>query len=107
MQTRTVTSVPPPHDLSERARRLAERVAARRQAGCYSMGVTSQLLRAVEPLETTAPPRVSVVIPCLNEAENIEACVASAFAVLSEHDIHGEVIVADNGSDDGSPELAA
>jgi len=49
---------------------------------------------------------VSVVIPCLNEAENIETCVARALAVLDEHDIPGEVVVADNGSEDGSPELA-
>src|SRR5690348_4082610 len=51
-------------------------------------------------------PRVSVVIPCLNEAENIEECVGRAFAVLSEHGIDGEVLVVDNGSDDGSAELA-
>ena len=49
---------------------------------------------------------VSVVIPCLNEAENIETCVSRALAVLAEHDIPGEVVVADNASDDGSPELA-
>jgi hypothetical protein len=55
----------------------------------------------------TSPPKVSVVIPCLNEAENIEACVRRAVAVLAEHDIPGEVIVADNASEDGSPELAA
>src|SRR5581483_8941091 len=52
-------------------------------------------------------PLVSVVIPCLNEAENIVQCVTSAYRVLDEHRIHGEVIVADNGSDDGSPVLAA
>jgi glycosyltransferase involved in cell wall biosynthesis len=50
---------------------------------------------------------VSVVIPCLNEAENIEICVTRALAVLEEHDIPGEVVVADNASEDGSPELAA
>jgi hypothetical protein len=50
---------------------------------------------------------VSVVIPCLNEAENIETCVTRALAVLAEHDIPGEVVVADNASEDGSPELAA
>ena len=50
---------------------------------------------------------VSVVIPCLNEAESIETCVASALKVLEEHAIVGEVIVADNDSDDGSPLLAA
>jgi glycosyltransferase involved in cell wall biosynthesis len=54
----------------------------------------------------TDTPRVSVVIPCLNEAENIVACVTRARAVLAESGISGEVIVADNASDDGSPELA-
>jgi glycosyltransferase involved in cell wall biosynthesis len=49
---------------------------------------------------------VSVVIPCLNEAENIEECVVRAKAVLDEHDISGEVIVADNDSEDGSAALA-
>jgi hypothetical protein len=51
-------------------------------------------------------PRVSVVIPCLNEAENIQECVTRAKRVLDEAGIAGEVIVADNASDDGSPELA-
>jgi Glycosyl transferase family 2 len=49
---------------------------------------------------------VSVVIPCLNEAPTIDRCVRSALAVLEEAQIPGEVIVADNGSTDGSPELA-
>ena len=50
---------------------------------------------------------VSVVIPCLNEAETIEECVVSARRVLAENGIAGEVVVADNGSTDGSAELAA
>ena len=50
--------------------------------------------------------RVSVVIPCLNEAGNIEQCVRAAWAALDANDISGEVIVADNGSTDGSAELA-
>jgi glycosyltransferase involved in cell wall biosynthesis len=50
---------------------------------------------------------VSVVIPCLNEAETVERCVHKAHAGLSRLGVAGEVIVADNGSDDGSPELAA
>lgn len=50
--------------------------------------------------------RVSVVIPCLNEAENIEQCVASALGVLERNGIAGEVVVADNASEDGSAELA-
>src|SRR4051794_24357083 len=54
----------------------------------------------------TDRPRVSVVIPCLNEAENIVECVTRARNVLAESGMSGEVIVADNGSDDGSAELA-
>ena len=50
--------------------------------------------------------RVSVVIPCLDEAQSITQCVRAAAAVLAAHGIPGEVIVADNGSQDGSAQLA-
>jgi glycosyltransferase involved in cell wall biosynthesis len=53
------------------------------------------------------PIEVSVVIPCLNEAENIEQCVRSSLQALEDAGLCGEVVVADNDSDDGSPELAA
>ncbi len=49
---------------------------------------------------------VSVVIPCLNEAENIEQCIRAAWDAMHRCGIPGEVIVADNGSEDGSAELA-
>jgi glycosyltransferase involved in cell wall biosynthesis len=49
---------------------------------------------------------VSVVIPCLNEAETIRECVARARAALDAAGVDGEVLVSDNGSADGSPELA-
>jgi glycosyltransferase involved in cell wall biosynthesis len=49
---------------------------------------------------------VSVVIPCLNEAETIAECVTSARATLDEAGLEGEVIVVDNGSTDRSGELA-
>jgi glycosyltransferase involved in cell wall biosynthesis len=52
-------------------------------------------------------PRISIVIPCLNEAENIERCVAAARQGLEAAGIAGEVLVADNGSTDGSGDLAA
>ncbi len=63
-------------------------------------------MRDLAPAQPAASPFVSVVIPCLNEAENIVQCVTRALEVLEEHEISGEVIVADNGSDDGSAELA-
>ena len=49
---------------------------------------------------------VSVVIPCLNEAETIAECVTRARGVLAEAGLEGEVIVVDNGSEDGSGDLA-
>ncbi len=49
---------------------------------------------------------LSIVIPCLNEAETIETVVRKAHATLSALQIAGEVIVADNGSSDGSQRLA-
>ena len=51
-------------------------------------------------------PLVSVVIPCLNEASSIAMCVRKARAAMDRAGFAGEVLVADNGSTDGSPELA-
>jgi glycosyltransferase involved in cell wall biosynthesis len=50
---------------------------------------------------------VTVVIPCLNEEDNIEACVRTAREVMAESEIRGEVLVVDNASEDRSAELAA
>jgi glycosyltransferase involved in cell wall biosynthesis len=52
-------------------------------------------------------PLVSVVLPCLNEAETVARCVEEARAALDNAGLDGEVLVADNGSTDGSRELAA
>jgi glycosyltransferase involved in cell wall biosynthesis len=49
---------------------------------------------------------LSVVMPCLNEAETLATCVEKAQKYLSEHSIQGEVVIADNGSTDGSQEIA-
>lgn len=51
-------------------------------------------------------PEVSVIIPCLNEAESVGFCIDKAYAAFRDLGIRGEVIVADNGSIDGSVELA-
>ncbi|MER6583554.1 glycosyltransferase [Nonomuraea sp. NPDC001023] len=49
---------------------------------------------------------LTVVMPCLNEAETVEVCVRKALACMEEHGIEGEVLIADNGSTDGSQQLA-
>jgi glycosyltransferase involved in cell wall biosynthesis len=56
--------------------------------------------------QAAAPLELSVVIPCLNEADTIAVCVDKALRAIREHGIAAEVIVADNGSTDGSRELA-
>lgn len=50
---------------------------------------------------------LSVVIPCLNEAETLAVCIEKARRAMADAGINGEVIVADNGSTDGSQEIAA
>ena len=49
---------------------------------------------------------LSIVMPCLNEAETVATCVEKAMRFLGENGIAGEVLVADNGSTDGSQSLA-
>ena len=49
---------------------------------------------------------LSIVMPCLNEAETLPKCIEKAWRFLREHSVSGEVIVADNGSTDGSQALA-
>jgi len=70
------------------------------------MSTTENTITAPSAGSVTQRPLVSVVIPCLNEAENIEACVAQARAALERNGIAGEVVVADNASEDDSPRLA-
>jgi glycosyltransferase involved in cell wall biosynthesis len=61
----------------------------------------------------TAKPReaeridVSVVMPCLNESETLAACIGKAREAMERLGLRGEVVVADNGSTDGSQQIAA
>src|SRR5215472_6462594 len=52
-------------------------------------------------------PELSIIMPCLNEAKTVGKCVARAIAYLRCHEIDGEILVADNGSTDGSQAIAA
>jgi glycosyltransferase involved in cell wall biosynthesis len=49
---------------------------------------------------------LSVVMPCLNERATVATCVKKALGAMEQHGIRGEVIVADNGSTDGSQQIA-
>ncbi|GAC1703025.1 MAG: glycosyltransferase [Candidatus Acidiferrum sp.] len=56
--------------------------------------------------DSSSPLHVSVVIPCLNEANSVAICVDKAITAFRNAGLSGEVIVADNGSTDGSAEIA-
>src|SRR5713101_5572495 len=56
--------------------------------------------------ESPATPELSVVIPCLNEADTLGDCLKKAQSAIREQAIEGEIIVVDNGSTDGSAEIA-
>jgi len=51
-------------------------------------------------------PELTILMPCLNEARTLTGCIAKAQRFLEQYGISGEVLVADNGSTDGSIELA-
>lgn len=53
------------------------------------------------------PVELTILMPCLNEAETVHQCVMKAMAFLDRAGVAGEILVADNGSTDGSRDLAA
>ena len=63
-------------------------------------------------MDTALPPNVveqcdlTILMPCLNEAETLASCVAKARSFLIRTGIRGEVLIADNGSTDGSQQIA-
>ena len=54
----------------------------------------------------TKAPEVSAVMPCLNESKTLETCIRKALAAFNAMGVDGEVVVADNGSTDGSQAIA-
>ena len=49
---------------------------------------------------------LTILMPCLNEAETLGRCIEKARAYLDQSGVHGEIVIADNGSTDGSQEIA-
>src|ERR1041384_4271843 len=60
----------------------------------------------MDAVRPPATPEVSIVMPCLNEAETLAACIKKAKGWLQRSGVEGEVILADNGSTDGSQDIA-
>ncbi|WP_112272227.1 glycosyltransferase family 2 protein [Lentzea terrae] len=69
------------------------------------MTVSNQITQ-VQAEEQTEVLELTIVLPCLNEAETLEICVRKARQSLERLGVRGEVVVADNGSTDGSQDIA-
>jgi hypothetical protein len=65
-----------------------------------------RLPAAQKPDAAPAPLELTILMPCLNEAETIEVCVRKARGYLERSGVSGEVLIADNGSTDGSQAMA-
>lgn len=69
------------------------------------------LVEGFSNIEVTKTPEAtiefSIVMPCLNEAETLATCIQKAQRSLAENNVVSEIIIADNGSNDGSQEIAA
>ncbi|MBV9098334.1 MAG: glycosyltransferase family 2 protein [Frankiaceae bacterium] len=57
--------------------------------------------------EAETAPELTILMPCLNEAETLAGCIQEAHSYLDKSGIYGEILIADNGSTDGSQQIAA
>src|SRR5580658_10150169 len=74
---------------------------------CAKVEVETSLGTSPDEIRRTSTEvEVSVVIPCLNEANSLGICIKKALAAFAKDSLRGEVVVADNGSTDGSIEIA-
>jgi len=70
------------------------------------MSATETAARPPHDQQAAAPVELSIVMPCLNEARTVGTCVSKAQESLQRLGVPGEVVVADNGSTDGSQAIA-
>lgn len=62
-------------------------------------------INTVDAQAGTRQVELSIIMPCLNEAETLAICIRKAQMWLRDHDVNGEVLICDNGSADGSCEI--
>ena len=59
-----------------------------------------------QPIVAEASLELTILMPCLNESRTLPTCIAKARRFLAEYGVEGEVLIADNGSEDGSQQIA-
>jgi glycosyltransferase involved in cell wall biosynthesis len=77
------------------------------KAASQNNRVSTATATATVALNSDAPVELSIVMPCLNESLTLATCIQKALATMKRLGVEGEVIIADNGSTDGSQEIAA
>jgi glycosyltransferase involved in cell wall biosynthesis len=87
------------------------KIAAKKKHSLFmkSISLNPEVLSGLQMTDDAGQNReleLSVVMPCLNESDTLAICIEKAQKVISDHGIAGEIIVADNGSTDDSPEIA-
>jgi glycosyltransferase involved in cell wall biosynthesis len=76
---------------------------------CLARAVHLLYKRSALPMPPSDAPitlELSIVLPCLNEAETLAACIDKAVGFLTREGVAGEIVIADNGSSDGSQAIA-
>src|SRR5277367_3745997 len=88
--------------------RDCSRVAAKIVTANTPMTLVMQpcAIEAVERPPETRAVELTILMPCLNEAETIATCIGKATDFLARSGVAGEILIADNGSSDGSVEYA-
>lgn len=94
------TTTPPHRHGAYSITPLSEKSEAPLQAASHA------LVAMAEGADSAEAPELSVVMPCLNETDTLATCIRKAQQSLQAYNIKGEIIVADNGSTDGSREIA-
>lgn len=69
------------------------------------MPTTAARFTRYTPPRVDIVPEISIVMPCLNEADTLATCIEKAQRAIREHGISAEIVIADNGSTDGSQEI--
>jgi len=98
---------PTPENSNEVAQGLVKASSQPSQANHESLDRKFDALDGlVESGLNEASIELSIVMPCLNEADTLATCIEKCNRVIEEHNLSAEVIIADNGSTDGSIEIA-
>lgn len=76
------------------------------QQETLSIGEVHVHYENTDPLIDEVGPELTILMPCLNESETLEICIRKAQSFLEANHVRGEIVISDNGSTDGSQEIA-